>query len=293
MAQLFNRVVTLYAGKVVVDFVDTKTGMETIGIDALKVQKLRIDFSITKDDKPKPNKAEIEVYNLSAAHRSDLQTKGIRIILSAGYAETQAQIFSGDLRYGNSEKHGPDWITKLECGDAERSFSMARISESFNPGALVSDAIGSIGKAMKIDNGNLIQKAQGLARKFSDGHVAHGLASAELTRLLEPEGLSWSIQDGRIEVLGIKETLGSDGQDVPLISASTGMVGSPEYGTGEKLKGQPYLKVKSLLQPGIRPGSKFEVRSRGINGFYKCRKVKLTGSTHGGDFYSEIEAISV
>lgn len=290
MAQLFDRIVTLYVGTGDKSFKDLPNGMQQITFDALKVQRLRLDFDIEKDNKPGPNKAKIEVYNLNAEHRKAVQVKGVRILLSAGYPGTQAQIFSGDLRFGNSEKHGADWITKLECGDAERALTQGRISESFNPGTAISDVIGSLVKAMKIDGGNLTQKAKSMVRTFADGHSVHGLASAELTRLLEPEGLEWSVQDGRIEVLGIAETVGDQ---VPLISADTGMVGSPEYGTGEKLKGESFLKVKSLLQPAIRPGSKFHVKSKSIDGDFKCRKVKLVGSTHGGDFYSEIEGINV
>lgn len=286
MAQLFNRQVTLLVGNPpqVDNYVLTTP-------NALKIEKLRIDFDIEKDDKPKPGKAKVEIYNLNAAHRSQLEAKGLRVILKAGYPGTQAQIFSGDSRYGNSEKHGPDWITKLECGDGERSFTQARVSESFGAGSSITDVIRSVGKATQLDTGNLLEKAQDIVRTFSDGYVAHGLASTELTRLLEPAGLNWSIQDGRIEVLDLLETITAG--DVPLISKDTGMVGSPEFGTGEKLKGQAFLKVKTLLQPGIRPGSKFELRSLAIRGFFKCRKVKHTGSTHGGDFYSEIEALHV
>lgn len=286
MAQLFNRLVTLLVGRppVVGNYV-------LVTPDALKIEKLRIDFSIEKDDKPKPNKCEVEIYNLNAQHREQLEAKGLRVVISAGYPGTQAQIFSGDTRYGNSEKHGPDWITKLECGDTERAFNQARISESFGPGSSISDVIGAVAKAFQIDKGNLVDKANTIVRNFSDGYVAHGLVSAELTRLLEPANLGWSMQDGRLEVLDLLETLSA--ADVPVISAKTGMVGSPEFGTGEKVKGQAFLKVKSLLRPDIRPGSKFEVRSQRINGFFKCRKVKHVGSTFGGNFYSELEAIHV
>lgn len=284
MPQLFDRKCVLIAGQA------PPNNFVQVTPDALKIEGLRIDFSIEKDNKPKPNKCDIEVYNLNAKHRGQLDQKGIRVILQAGYAATVAQIFSGDARFINSEKHGPDWITKFECGDGERSYSYARVSESFPPGTSIQTVIGSIVKAAQLDPGNAMQKANQLTRQFIDGYVSHGLAATELTRILEPEQLNWSIQDGRIEVLAPSESLIPSG-DVPLISDKTGMIGSPSYGTGEKTKGPAFLKVKSLLQPLIRPGSKFELRSQILNGFYKAIKVRQTGSTHGNDWYSEIEAV--
>jgi hypothetical protein len=281
---LFDRRVTLFAGKPPVP------GNFVSAPNVLRIEKLRIDFKITKDDKPNPNKCEIEVYNLSEKHRGQLEEKGVRVALMAGYADTQAQIFSGDARYVNSEKHGPDWITKFECGDSERAFASARVSQSFGPGTSAKDVFGAIRTAMGVDGGNLLDKAKGIVRVFADGYVAHGLASTELTRLLEPENLGWSMQDGRIEVLGLMETLSGE---VPEIGARTGMVGSPEFGTGEKIsaKKQAFMKVKTLLQPNLRPGMKFFLQSLKFSGFFKCRKVEHHGSTHGGEFYSDIEAI--
>ncbi len=284
MPKLFNRKCVLIAGK------SPPNNFVQVVPTAIKIEDLRIDFSIEKDDKPQPNRCSIQVYNLTPLHRGQLDQKGIRVILQAGYEGTIAQIFSGDARFINSDKVGPDWITKFECGDAERAYTFARVSQSFGAGTTVKDVIGAVVNQLQVDPGNALQVAQKMSRSFANGYVAQGTASTELTRLLEPAGFDWSIQDGRIEVLGLLDTVTAE---VPLISATTGMVGSPEFGTGEKLKGPAFLKVKSLLQPRLRPGQKFEIRSRSQNGFFKCRKVRHVGSTHGGDWYSEIEAIGI
>ncbi len=286
MAKLFNRKCVLIAGKSPPDnFVQTVP-------DAIRVENLRIDFSIEKDDRPQPNKCEITVYNLNETHRGELNAKGVTVILSAGYEDTVAQIFKGDARYINSEKHGTDWITKFECGDGERACTFARVSQKFGPGTSVKDVLLAAVKKLAVDPGNAQKIAEDSVRSFTDGYVMHGLASNELTRILEPAGFDWSIQDGRLQILELLDTI-NDENTATLISADTGMVGSPEWGTGEKTKGQAFMKVKTLLQPALRPGSMFKLQSRNQTGFFKCRKVKHTGSTHGGAWYSELEAIKV
>lgn len=258
--------------------------------DALKVENLRVDFQIEKDDQPKPNRCVIKVWNFSNNHRAQLNEKGIRVILQAGYEDSIAQIFSGDARFVNHDKVGPDWITKFECGDGERAFKFARVSERFTPGTTVKQVLNTVVKQLMVDPGNALQVAENMTRQYANGYAIHGVASTELSRILEPSGFQWSIQDGRIEVLGALETISAE---VPLISAETGMVGSPEYGTGEKVKGPAMLKVKTLLQPRLRPGQKFELRAINKKGFFKVRKVRHNGSTHGGEWYSELEAVAV
>lgn len=286
MGQLFDRACVLIAGQSPPD------NFVQVVPDALKIQGLRVDFSIEKDDKPPPNHCVIQVYNLNEKHRGQLDQKGIRVILQAGYFGAVSQIFSGDARFINHTKTGPDWITKIECGDAERAYTYARMSQTFGKDTSVQDVIKAVVNQLQVDPGNALQKAQNLTRSFVNGYVAHGLASNELTRILDAENLTWSIQDGRIQVLELLETVPDSG-DVPLISAQTGMVGSPEFGSGEKLKGPGFLKVKTLIQPRIFPGAKFQVRSRGQNGFFKCRKIKFDGSTFGNAWYAEIEAVHV
>ncbi len=287
MATLFDRKCQLVVGRQPVSSTDAVTA------DAMVIENLRVDFSIEKDDKPQPNKCEISVYNLTPEHRGQLTGKGIKVILSAGYAETIAQVFSGDARFINSDKKGPDWITKFECGDAERAYANARVSESFGKGTTMKNVLSSLMGSFKkfgIDPGNSDKVSTEITRNFPNGHVAHGLASTELTRILTPAGYDWSFQDGRVEILQQTQTVTDE---VPFISARTGMIGSPEFGTGEKLKGPAFLKVRTLLMPGIRPGQKFTIESKQQNGDFKCRKVKYTASTHGGDWYCDIEAIKI
>ncbi len=255
--------------------------------DALKIDGLRTTFKLTLDGKPEPNNAEISVWNLSADSRAQLQGKGFRVILSAGYAQSVEQIFSGDVRRFDHQRVGPDWVTKIEVGDGERAFNYARMSESFGVGTSVADVVKRAISAIGQDPGNALQKAQNIAGEFATGYVAHGRAALELTRLLDPLGYTWSVQGGRLQILGPDEYTDADG---PLVSPDTGLIGTPEVGSPEKKTEPAVMKIRSLLLPRMRPGQRFELRSSAKSGTFKASKVVHSGDTAGQDWYTDIEA---
>lgn len=281
MTQLFDRRCVLQIGK------PPPNNYVQVVPDALKIEGLRTTFKLTLDDKPEPNNAEIAVWNLSPDSRAAMNGKGFRVILSAGYEEDAEQIFSGDVRRFDHQRVGPDWITKLDIGDGERAFRFARMSESFGAGTPISEVVRRAVKALQVDPGNALQKIQGVVGEFATGYVAHGRASLELSRLLMPQGFTWSVQNGRLQILGPGDYTDEVG---PLISPDTGMIGTPEVGSPEE-KGKPaQLKVKSLLLPRMRPGQRFELRSAAKSGTFRARKVVHSGDTAGQDWYTEIEA---
>lgn len=255
---------------------------------AFRVTGLRIAFKIRKSDKPEPNSSQIRVWNLSEQHRTAVELKGTRCVLSAGYPDSEAQIFSGNVHFAQSQKEGNDWLTTLELGDGQLKFKTARVGQYFPAGTKLLDVVLHVGQQLVSDLGNLRERVSQLSEEFSEGITIHGSAAETLTRLLRPHGISWSIQDGRIEALAPSEYLPGTG---PLISVDTGMVGSPGYGHAKKTGGPRYLKVKSLLQPAMRPGQAFELRSREINGSFRCHLVEHEGDTEGPPWYSEIEAL--
>lgn len=281
MTQLFARRCVVQIGK------PPPNNYVQVVPDALKIEGLRTTFKLTLDDKPEPNNAEIAVWNLSPDSRGAMQGKGFRVILAAGYEEDTEQIFSGDVRRFDHQRVGPDWVTKLDIGDGERAFRFARMSESYGAGTPINEVVKRAIKALQVDSGNALQKIQNVVGEFATGYVAHGRASLELTRLLTPQGFTWSMQNGRLQILGPGDYTDEVG---PLISPDTGMIGTPEVGSPEE-KGKPaQLKVKSLLLPRMRPGQRFELRSAAKSGTFRARKVVHSGDTAGQDWYTEIEA---
>lgn len=256
----------------------------------VKITDLRVQFKVEKTITKEPNTCEIQVFNLAQRTRAQLQARGTRVILLAGYDKDMPdlpQVFSGDSRTIDHVRDGPDWTTKIQCGDGERNYRFALVNESFRPGAAVAAVLRKCIAQMAVDPGNSEQKLAGIVDQYVSGYAAQGKASAEIDSILSGQGLEWSIQDGRMQVLAPGEV---SPDSAVLINAQSGLIGSPEHGSPEALGGPGLLKVKCLLLPQVRPGRRIKVESLGVNGFFRVEKVSHTGDTHGGEWYTSCEA---
>lgn len=263
-----------------------------VTIDSLRVEGLRVAFKADKTLKPEPNTLDLKVYNLAKASRAQMQSKGAKVILQAGYQDHVEVVFQGDARTIDHVRSGPDWITHVQCGDGERAYRNSRINASFAPGTKVQDVLRTLVKSLGLNSGNALDEiGKGGFREgfdqFLNGYAASGNSATELTRLLDSAGLDWSIQDGALQVLKDSETAKNT---AVLLSAATGMVGSPEHGSPNKRGLASVLKVKSLLQPSVRPGSLVQVEAIGISGLFKAEKVTHQGDTAGPEMYTSVEA---
>jgi hypothetical protein len=261
-----------------------------LAIGSTQITRLRVAFRVKKTLTKEPNTAEIVVYNLSESTRRQLQGKAIPVVLSAGYVDNEAVIFSGDARYIDHVREGADWITKIKCGDGERAYQFRRFNGSFAPGTSIADVIRACASALSINTGNLEEALakpfRGGRTVFRNGFSASGDAIDVLDQLLRGAGFTVSIQNGALQVL-------QGGQPVPssavLLSASTGLVGSPELGTPEKQGAPPRVKAKSLLQPKIVCGGIVELQTISFKGQFRVEALEHTGDTDGGEWYTALE----
>lgn len=280
----------------------------------LQLEGFRISFKVKKTSDEKPNTAEVKVTGLSADSRGRAyKMKGQRLTLVAGYGEDAAVIFVGDIRFIESKRENADWVTKFEAGDGERNVQHARASQSFKGGTKATDIAKSLIGKMKLNPGTAMDVLKGKAgadKLFTGGFTAHGSAAKNLSKVLKPLGLEWSIQDGKLQLLPIR---GVTAETAVLLSPDTGLVGSPEQSTPEKssknqaaeiddeladefesgaAESKPaYLKIRSLLQPSIRPGRQILLQSEARNGYFRCVNVDHSGDTDGQDWYSDAETL--
>lgn len=250
---------------------------------------LRVVFHITKTLEKEPNTNIATVYNLSASTRGLLQTKGLKLTLEAGYQATGlTRLFVGDVRFVDHVRQRADWETKFKCGDGERGYKYARLSESYAPGTTAGQILKKLAQASGLAVGNVGSQALILSKKFDAGYAVTGPVEESIDRLVKSLGHHYSTQDGALQILG------SDGSDkalqvmVPLISPTTGLIGSPEMGTPRK-KGKPALcKFTSLLTP-TRPGAKVQLQSERYNGVVTVQKCVFDGDTYGGPWYTHFQ----
>lgn len=259
-----------------------------VSLNAIEVEELRVQFRVVKTRSKEPNTCEATIFNLAEATRGGMQAKGAKLILQAGYADTMAQVFGGDVRLIEHTHPGAEWATKIQAGDGERAFRHARVNIAFKGGTPATTIVHEIGKRMGLDLGNLVEQAGSVKGHFKHGYVAHGPASRELTKALSAQGYEWSIQDGRLQILKVDAAMSGG---AVLLTPDSGLIGSPEFGSPLKQGGPPVLRVRSLLQPTIRPGGQLELDAAAQKGRYVVHKVEHSGDTAGGEWYSTAEVV--
>lgn len=253
--------------------------------NAVEIENLRIQFRVAKTIEKEPNTAEITVTNMSERTRSELQSKGSRVILEAGYPTSIAQLFSGDSRTITHRHDGVEWSTVIHCGDGERAYRYARVNESFRAGTPVRVVAYRLAELLGLDRGEIEAQLSGVSAQYVSGYSARGQAALELDRVLRTAGYEWSIQDGRLQVL--RANAAAD--ETVEISPETGLIGTPEVGAPEKETGRPIVRFRALLTPRIRPGVRVSMKSSSHVGVLRVLRADHSGDTAGGDWYTDGE----
>lgn len=276
MTQLFNRKVVAIVGDV-------------------RVEELRCAFQVKKTSTSKPNTAELKITNLSPATRAAIQDQALPLIIQAGYPGTIATIFSGTVRTVDHIWKSPDWETTIKSGDGERPFAFATVSECFRAGTPARVVLAKLIESLGLDPGSTQATLSQITAAFTHGYSAAGRASDMLDEILNGLGYEWSIQDGRVQVLKQGDTTR---EELIHISPESGLIDSPEHGSGDGKKPAPHssmVKLKTLLQPRVKPGSRVSLESEGLTGILRVLTVEHVGDTAGGtgSWATTIQAIPV
>ncbi len=255
--------------------------------NALIIRGFKVKFEVKRDLTNKANSCRIEISNLGEPLRAELQQKPLNIRLDAGYDDELERLFIGDLRWARSKKVPTGWLTTLQMGDGDRSLNHARTIRSYRSGIKAKTVLADLTKSMGLRIPTSVADAKELTGQFVGGLSFSGPSSKEITRLLTPKGMGWSVQDGTLQILREGE---SNGTQAIIISQATGMEGSPEFGPPTDKGKPPILKVRSRLKPGVSPGGVIQVESKFITGLFRVNRVVHSGDTHGTSFNSDIEA---
>lgn len=265
-----------------------------------EISEHRIQFKIQKHLKKQPNSGEITIANLNAASRDSFKRGPTRIRLEAGYAGTLRQLFIGDVRFADSKHEGTEWLTKLQIADGGRAYAEAFVNRSFGKGTPYATIVNEIAKVFGVAAPPEIRDT-GLRTRLATGDVVMGYAADELTRVLLPFGLTWSFQDGRLQILAFDRAVPGTAR---VLSQDTGMVGSPEIdppkihaqhvgtrGGAAREVQVPKLKVKHLLFPELTPGEPIQVQSQAhATGTFRIDVVTHEGDNFGDEWITMIEA---
>lgn len=258
-----------------------------VQVSDMDTSELACKFKITRTLFARAGTCELEVRNLTEAHRRQVIASPRRttfVEVQAGYMGGVSLLFRGDKRKASVARDGADWTLKVTAGDGEHALRTARVAQSFAGGATVTDVVRHIADAMGVGVGNAVTALAGVqfgagGGVFEDGTVVQGLASSELTRLCDSARVTWSIQDGNLQILPLNGALE---REVIRLAPDCGMVASPE------IVNRRVCTVKALLIPGLVPGQRVLLDSQVRRGVHTIRSAEYSGDTHGGDWYATL-----
>ncbi len=277
------------------------------GREGTLIEGLRISFSISKTGSKNPNQSEVKVWNLKPETRRLMERPDTRLILYAGYSEQgdAIKIYEGEVVYCWAKQDGADWVTQFDLGEGVKATRDSMVSLSYQGTATSLDMMRDIANRMNLglDLGGNVP-----SRTWANGISFHGTARQAMDRVTRPDGLSWSIQGGVVQVV---RTGGPTLRRAIVLSADSGMIGSPErkrHGPREAVQvtdratNRPAKvqaasssydgwEVKSLLLPSLVPNDRVKLESRTVQGTFVIREIKHTGDTHQGDWQSEITLV--
>ncbi len=285
---------------------------------ALDVSNLDVEFKILRTLKSEPNRCTLSLWNLNKEHRAQLlkrnrpnptssRTVGIRVQVDAGYVGNTSTLFLGDLREMSSVRDATDWKTTLAGDDGGRAYRESRVNKTFTKGTPLSTVLKQCVEALNLGSGNADKFLADAQVPALGGSLPHtmtlsGNAAQQLSRLLNSMGLTWSIQNGVVQVAKHNQPLDLA---AVLLTPDTGLIGSPEAGidasvsignaqaSANSLKAAKkpkafdarLVKVKSMLIPGLFPGRRVHLKSDSFDGDYVLTECEYLGQSWGQDWY--------
>ena len=284
------------------------------GVPSRKYDGLHIRFKVEMHLQNAPNTLELVIYNLARTTRGQLQAPNAYVTLRAGYAKDGPYppvVFQGNSRTIEHARVGPDWETRIQCGDGESAYRFSVCNQSWGPG--VSASVIATYLAQQIAKGDVdpvtgnsrIDIRPFLARVaipfpqpgslayplqvFVFGFALQGNAFEELARFLGI-GYTLSIQNGQLLALAAFE---GTRLSVPLLSPGTGLLDSPDHGAPNFTSAPPLLKVRCLLDPRIAAGDFIQIKSQNQAGLFRVSSANHTGDLGGNDWFTTMECSPV
>lgn len=248
---------------------------------------LDVKFKVSRSLYSRAGTCELEIANLTPDHRHEITTARrfhTFVEVQAGYIDGMSLLFRGDLRKAIPVRDGTNWTVKITAGDGEHAIRTARVNRSFSPGTSVSAVVQHIAETMGVGIGNAREALRGASlgegeSVFPEGTVLYGSAAAELTRLCTAARLTWTVQDGNLQVLPLGGALE---RTALVLGPDTGLVGSPE------IVNRRTVNVKALLIPGLVPGQQVILNSAIVTGTWRITEAEYAGDTEGADWHASL-----
>ena len=252
---------------------------------------LRVQFSFEKTDLESPNTGKISIWNLSPAHIAELERTNCIASLNAGYGSMRPLVFAGLIVHCETEDDGADRCTTLEVEDSlvnlRDTFVTISYSGKINSKTILDDVANQMGVAVTYSYN----------AEFSDlpnGYSYVGQARNVLTVICKTSNLVWSLQNG---ILQIKKPGDTMSKQVFVLSATTGMVGTPRRwtstATDDSKDDDSGWEVDYLMNTAINIDDYVYLQSKKATGYFRVYSVKVEGDTHGDSWICTAKLMAV
>ena len=263
-------------------------------VAGLTIDGLRQSLSIERHSDPTQDRGSIAVYNLSTAASNrmipsaatgEIRERGIPITIEAGYPDTMAQVFEGEVQRAIRSREGTNVITRVTLGDQVRHKDrLGGVSNRVYPGL---ESVRLIAADLIDDMGLMPGPLDAIPdfAEFLDFHWAGRSSAGGLRVLLDGASpslahLRWYEADGvvRFNAPGEAQT------DAPTIvlSPATGLIESP-------IPTDEGAEARTFLNPAIVLGCLIDLRSETLSGMWKVVALRHTGDTWSGQFETGVD----
>jgi hypothetical protein len=238
-----------------------------------------MEGTIPFDNDVLPNEAEIRIWNLSDDSINRIK-RGDVALVNAGYKGDVGTILYGFISKIQTRWDGMDRVTTINIMDSDDITSRKVTDIAYTPGTLASyilrDMAGQLG--LPVGQMHLNQDY-----RYEEGYTASDEVSKVIQDVAADCGTSAYVNKGKLYIRNLR--IGAD--DVFSLSATTGLIGSPEPWEDESFSG---FNLISQLQYRITTASVIDLSCRQFTG-----RLHVRSGTHKfsrtGDFTTEMEAI--
>ncbi|WP_448952123.1 phage protein [Labrys neptuniae] len=277
---------------------------------SINLSNFRIVFEIHHKTVQTPNNGLFRIYNLSRNTANRLGSKEFTdLTFSAGYVGNTGVIFKGSIIQPIKGRETPtDTFVQLLCqeGDAAYNFSVA--NKTLAAGSTARDHVNVMLEAMKpfgITAGFISDTLTKF--RYPRSVSFFGMARDYLRSITHSAGCTWSINQGKLDILAVQET--KPGNTI-VLNSHTGMIGMPQETTDG-------IYVRALINPSFQVGGKLQIDQDTIqqatfgsnvqdsaqndmlksdfygraDGTYKILAMDYLGDTRGPPWYADLTCI--
>lgn len=267
------------------------TGFEVGATSREQPTALHISFSIQKADTESQNTGKITLWNLSPAQLATLNEKDCVVVLKAGYGSHMPLVFTGAVSFVQTSIDGADRMTEIEAVDGRIEIRDTYVSVSYSGVINTKTVIDDIAKEMGV---TVTYSYNAEFVDLPNGFSFVGQAKNALDKACASSGLSWSFQNGILQVKKLKDTMS---QEVFLLTPETGLINVPKKvsisAEDKNAKDQTGWDVDYLMNAAINIDDYVRVESIAVTGYFRVYSIEIEGDNIEGSWMCTARLLEV